>query len=392
MRRKAWLWALGAVSLAVAGGLVMAQIPASRAQQSIGKLEGQLNILAWPGYVENGSTDKSADWVTPFEQATGCKVNVKVFSSSDEAVRLMNQGGYDLVTASGDATQRLISGNVVVPINYKLIPNTVNLDKRLIGAPWYTVNGVPYGVPYQFGVNVLAYNTKVFPKPPTTWAIVFKEMTLPDGKSNKGRIQAYYGPIYVADAALFLMKTRPELGIKDPYELNERQYQEVLKLLRQQRAILQRYWNDSGAQVQDFTNEGVVASTTWIFQVNTLKANDQPIDWVVPKEGATGWADTTMLAAKAKNPNCAYKWLDWQLTPKVQADIAGWFGSNPVVPKGCTVSGSLLAADGCQKQGYFDFDNIWFWRTPTTQCKTQNNKCVPYSRWVSDYIAIQGGR
>ncbi|MFN3392807.1 MAG: ABC transporter substrate-binding protein, partial [Meiothermus ruber] len=298
-------WFLAVVGLAAVAGLAVAQLPASRAKQSLGPGEGQLNILAWPGYVENGSTDKSADWVTGFEKETGCKVTVKVFGSSDEAVRLMNQGGYDLVTASGDATQRLIAGNVVAPINWNLIPNTRNIDRRLLNAPWYVVNGVRYGVPYQFGVNVLAYNTNVFKTPPDSWKVVFEEMILPDGKSNKGRIQAYYGPIYVADAALYLMRTRPELGIKDPYELNERQYQEVLKLLRQQRALLQRYWNDANAQVQDFTNEGVVASTTWIFQVNTLKANKRPIDWVVPKEGATGWADTTMLAANSKNSNCA---------------------------------------------------------------------------------------
>jgi putative spermidine/putrescine transport system substrate-binding protein len=384
---KKWLW-IGAI---IVSSLALAQVPASRALKAVGQGEGQLNILAWPGYIENGSTDKSADWVTPFEAATGCKVNVKSFASSDEAVRLMNQGGWDLVTASGDATQRLIFGNTVQPINFKLIPSIGTLDKRLVGVPWYTVNGVPYGVPYQFGVNVLAYNTKVFPTPPTSWASVFKEMMLPDGKTNKGRIQAYYGPIYVADAALFLMKTQPALGIKDPYELNERQYAEVLKLLRQQRQLVRNYWSDASAQVQDFTNEGVAGSTTWIFQVNTLQANKQPIGWVVPKEGTTGWADTTMMATNSKNPNCAYKWLDWQLNPKVQADIAGWFGSNPVVPKGCTTSGSLLAADGCQKQGYFDFDNIWFWRTPVAACKTQG-RCVPYSRWVNDYIAIQGGK
>ncbi|MCL6531151.1 ABC transporter substrate-binding protein [Meiothermus ruber] len=385
-------WFLAVVGLAAVAGLAVAQLPASRAKQSLGPSEGQLNILAWPGYVENGSTDKSADWVTGFEKETGCKVTVKVFGSSDEAVRLMNQGGYDLVTASGDATQRLIAGNVVAPINWNLIPNTRNIDRRLLNAPWYVVNGVRYGVPYQFGVNVLAYNTNVFKTPPDSWKVVFEEMILPDGKSNKGRIQAYYGPIYVADAALYLMRTRPELGIKDPYELNERQYQEVLKLLRQQRALLQRYWNDANAQVQDFTNEGVVASTSWIFQVNTLKANKRPVDWVVPKEGATGWADTTMLAANSKNSNCAYRWLNWQLTNKVQADIAGWFGSNPVVPAACNTPGSLLPADGCKNQGFNDFDKIFFWRTPTTQCRTQNNQCVPYSRWVSDYIAIQGGR
>jgi len=386
MKRRWWVWGLVLVA-----GLTLAQLPANRAKQSLGKTEGKLNIIAWAGYIENGSSDKAYDWVTPFEKATGCKVSVKVAGSSDEMVALMNQGGYDLVTASGDASLRLIYGNKVQPINWNLIPSTKNLDKRLVNAPWYTVNGVRYGVPYQFGLNVLAYNTQVFKTAPDSWKVVFEEMTLPDGKSNKGRIQAYYGPIYIADAALYLMKKRPDLGIKDPYELTEAQYQETLKLLRQQRALVQRYWNDANAQVQDFTNEGVVAAPTWPFQVNTLKANKQPIDSVVPKEGATGWADTTMMHADAKNPNCAYKWLEWSLNPKVQGDVAAWFGSNPVVPQGCTAS-KLLGAEGCKANGYGEFDKIYFWKTPIAACQSQGGKCVPYSRWVSDYVAIQGGR
>ncbi|KPD28931.1 spermidine/putrescine ABC transporter substrate-binding protein [Thermus scotoductus] len=367
-----------------------AQVPASKMRQSLGKLEGQLNILAWPGYIERGQSDPNYDWVTPFEKATGCKVNVKVFASSDEAVALMNQGGYDLVTASGDATLRLIYGNKVQPVNYKLVPSTAKLDKRLRNGPWYVVNGVPYGVPYQWGPNVLAYNTKVFPTPPTSWKVVFEETMLPDGKSNKGRVQAYYGPIYVADAALYLMKTRPDLGIKDPYELNEKQYQAVLGLLRQQRKIVQRYWSDANQQVQDFINEGVVAAPSWPFQVNTLRAGNHPVSSTIPKEGATGWADTTMMHVDAKNPNCAYKWLEWSLNPKVQGDIAAWFGSNPVVPEGCTAS-ALLGKEGCAANGFNDFDKIYFWKTPVANCKTQG-QCVPYSRWVRDYIAIQGGK
>lgn len=384
---KVWMQGLAVLALLNPG---YAQVPASKMRQSLGKLEGQLNILAWPGYIERGQSDPNYDWVTPFEKATGCKVNVKVFASSDEAVALMNQGGYDLVTASGDATLRLIYGNKVQPVNYKLVPSTAKLDKRLRNGPWYVVNGVPYGVPYQWGPNVLAYNTKVFPTPPTSWKVVFEETILPDGKSNKGRVQAYYGPIYVADAALYLMKTRPDLGIKDPYELNEKQYQAVLGLLRQQRKIVQRYWSDANQQVQDFINEGVVAAPSWPFQVNTLKAGNHPVSSTIPKEGATGWADTTMMHVDAKNPNCAYKWLEWSLNPKVQGDIAAWFGSNPVVPEGCTAS-ALLGKEGCAANGFNDFDKIYFWKTPVANCKTQG-QCVPYSRWVRDYIAIQGGK
>ncbi|MBL0665255.1 ABC transporter substrate-binding protein [Aeromonas jandaei] len=367
-------------------GLLASSLPLHAAQKG----EGQVDIVAWAGYVERGETDKNYDWVTGFEQATGCKVTVKTAATSDEMVALMNEGGFDLVTASGDASLRLIVGGKVQPLDLSRIPSWSKVDHRLQNAPWHTVNGKHYGVPYQWGSNVLMYNTKVFPKAPDSWSVVFEAQTLPDGKPNKGRIQAFDGPIYIADAALYLMTHKPELGIKDPYELNEDQYKAALELLRQQRQLVGRYWHDAFVQIDDFKNEGVVASSSWPFQANTLAADKQPVATVVPKEGVTGWADTSMLHAEAKHPVCAYQWLEHSLDNKLQGDLASWFGSVPVVPAACQ-GNALLGAEGCKTNGADNFARVHFWRTPVSQCKSQGT-CVPYYRWVSDYIAILGGR
>ncbi|RWT07135.1 ABC transporter substrate-binding protein [Aeromonas caviae] len=376
--------------------LTLALIPALLAGQTqaapttLGKGEGQLNIVAWAGYVERGETDKNYDWVTGFEKETGCKVNVKTAATSDEMVALMNEGGFDLVTASGDASLRLIAGGKVQALNLALIPSYGKIDPRLQNAPWHTVDGKHYGVPYQWGGNILMYNTKVFPKAPDSWSVVFEEQTLPDGKSNKGRVQAFDGPIHIADAALYLMSHQPALGIKDPYELNEDQYKAALDLLRQQRKLVGRYWHDAFVQIDDFKNEGVVASGSWPFQANTLIADKQPIATTVPKEGVTGWADTSMVHSEAKNLTCAYQWLEHSLNNKLQGDLASWFGSVPVVPAACE-GNALLGKEGCKTNGIDNFDRVHFWRTPVSQCKSQGT-CVPYYSWVSDYIAILGGR
>ncbi|NRF65973.1 ABC transporter substrate-binding protein [Aquincola sp. S2] len=360
--------------------------------QKLGKGEGQVDIVAWPGYIERGQTDKQFDWVTGFEQKTGCKVNVKTAGTSDEMVALMNEGGFDLVTASGDASTRLIRGKKVQPINTALIPSYKNVDARLQKAPWHFEGNTHYGVPYQWGWNVLMYNTTVFKdKAPTSWSVVFEEQNLPDGKSNKGRVQAFDGPIYIADAALYLKAKKPELGIKDPYELTEAQYKAALELLRGQRKIVGKYWHDAFVQIDDFTNEGVVASSSWQFQANILGSKKRPIATVVPTEGATGWADSTMMHADAKHPNCAYLWMEHSLNPKLQGDLSAWFGSVPAVPAACK-GNALLGDEGCKRQGYESFDKISFWRTPVAQCASQNNQCVPYHKWVSDYIAVLGGR
>ena len=381
VHKTALLSALTTALLASAG------VQAADSITAVGAGEGQLDIVAWPGYIERGESDKAFDWVTGFEKDSGCKVNVKTAATSDEMVSLMAKGGYDLVTASGDASLRLIGGGRVQPINTALIPNWKNLDPRLKDAPWYTVNQQTYGAPYQWGPNVLMYNTSTFPTAPTSWSVVFEAQNLPDGKANKGRVQAYDGPIYIADAALYLKTKQPELGIKDPYQLNETQYAAVLDLLRKQHDLIHRYWHDSTVQMSDFKNEGVVASGSWPYQVNALQLEKQPIASTIPIEGATGWADTTMLHAEAKHPNCAYKWLDWSLQPKVQGDVAAWFGSVPAVPAACTGS-ELLGAEGCKTNGYEQFDKIAFWKTP----QADGGKFVPYSRWTQDYIAIMGGR
>ena len=220
-------------------------------------------------------------------------------------------------------------------------------------------------------------------------SVVFEEQTLPDGKSNKGRVQAYDGAIYIADAALYLKVKNPALGIKDPYELTETQYAAVLEVLRKQRPLVQRYWHDANVQVQDFTTEGIVASGTWPFQVNLLVADAQPIASVVPEEGATGWSDTTMLHSEAAHPNCAYAWMEWSLNPTVQGDASAWFGAVPSVPAACE-SSELLGSDGCATNGFDNFEQISFWKTPESNCfgDQPEGTCVPYSTWVEEYQKI----
>jgi putative spermidine/putrescine transport system substrate-binding protein len=377
--------ALASVVLSACGGTA----PTSKMKTSIGNGEGEVDIISWAGYVERGENDPNYDWVTQFENQTQCKVQNKVAATSDEMVTLMNQGGFDLVTASGDASNRLIAAGKVQPINIDLIPSWKTVDERLQNAPWHTVNGVHYGTPYQWGPNVLMYNKDVFKDAPTSWDVTFKEMNLPDGKSNKGRVQAYDGPIYLADAALYLKYHNADLGIGNPYDLNQKQFDAVVDLLKQQRPLINRYWHDATVQMDDFKNEGVVASGSWPYQVNFIEGVN--VGSAIPVEGVTGWADTTMMHVDAPHPNCAYKWLEWSLNPKLQGDLASWFGSVPAVPAACK-GNELLTDTGCATNGFDNFDKIWFWRTPTAECSDGKGGCIPYSKWVESYVGIISGQ
>src|SRR5689334_3751747 len=168
--------------------------------QSIGKGEGKLNLIAWDGYTE-------PEWVKPFEQQTGCQVNTKVGTTSSDMVSLMANGGggqYDLVSASGDADLRLIYGGDVKPVNVNLIPAWKDFRPFLQSPDFNTIDGIHYGVSLQFGPNTLLYAKSAFPTAPDSWKVIY------DNK-YKGKVTVPNNPIQIADAALYLSATQPDL-------------------------------------------------------------------------------------------------------------------------------------------------------------------------------------
>ena len=366
------------------GGFEVPDIPM---QQSMGKTEGSVNILAWPGYAEDGSNDPKVDWVTPFEQQTGCKANVKYFGTSDEAVNLMKTGGYDVVSASGDASLRLVASGDVAPVNTALVPNYASISPFLKDKSWNSVDGQMYGIPHGWGANLLMYNTQVVQDAPDSWAAVFD-----DAGKYKGKVTAYDNPIYIADAALYLSKSKPELGIKDPYSLTSEQLDAAVELLKAQRENVSEYWSDYTKEVQAFESGTSVIGTTWQVIANTIGADNKvQINAVIPKEGATGWSDTWMLSSKAAHPNCMYKWMDWITSPEVNAQVAEYFGEAPAQAKACE---HITQKDFCDIYHATDEKfaaEIHYWTTPQKQCVDgSGDNCTAYNEWVDKWQQIKG--
>jgi putative spermidine/putrescine transport system substrate-binding protein len=343
-----------------------------------GKNETALNLIAWEGYTQ-------PQWVKPFTKATGCKVRAKYGGSSDEMVTLMRTGQYDAVSASGDASLRLIVGKDVRPIDPKLIPDYNNFIPALKSPPHNTVKGVHYGISLQWGPNTLLYNTKKVKPKPTSWAILYSS-------KYKGKITVPDIPIQIADAALYLSKTKPGLGIKDPYELNDAQFKAAVDLLKKQRPLVKKYWLTAGDEIDLFKNGGAVVGASWPYQTNTLKAAKAPVSDLIPKEGATGWADTWMISSKAKHPNCAVSWIKWVSTPKVQAQQAIYFGETPANTKACKIMDQLSKGSCAQYHGNASasyFNSIKFWKTPVKDCGNGQSNCVDYTKWQQAWTDIK---
>jgi putative spermidine/putrescine transport system substrate-binding protein len=374
-------------SSTTSGGGSSTAPPKMEPLSALGNGEGQLNLVAWPGYAEDGSNDPKVDWVHPFEQKTGCKVNVKIGNTSDEMVQLMRTGQYDGVSASGDATLRLIYAGDVAPVNTKLVGNYDTISAFLKDKPWNSVDGQMYGIPHGWGANLLMYNTDVVKNAPDTWGAVF-----PGAPEYKGKVTAYDSPIYIADAALYLSKTKPELGIKDPYSLTEDQLNAAVDLLKEQHANIGEYWSDYTKAVQAFESGTSVIGTSWQVIANMLQSDNKvKIATVLPKEGSTGWSDTWMISSKAKNPTCMYKWMDWITSPEVNAQVAEYFGEAPAQTKACefTSDKNFCATYHATDAAYAE--KISYWTTPQKQCVDgSGNNCTAYSEWVDKWQQIKG--
>jgi putative spermidine/putrescine transport system substrate-binding protein len=399
--RPAWLLIGGLLTFMLAfgagcgGGGSSSTTSESNLPQSVGKGEGELNLVNWAGYVEDGTDyGPKYDWVTPFEKKTGCQVSYKEAGTSDEMVKLMRTGQYDGVSASGNATARLVAGGDVAPVNVDLVPNYKDIYPDLKDQSYNTFDGVHYGIPHGRGANLLMWNTDDVKPAPTSWDVMLD----PNKESQyAGKISAYDDPIYIADAAVYLKAHQPDLGITNPYELDDDQFNAAVDLLKQQRPNVGEYWSSATKQIQSFTNGDDVVGTTWQYQYFVLKGDNQPVasspasQGFVPSEGATGWSDTWMISSTAAHPNCMYEWMNWVVSPKVQAQIAEFFGEAPANQKAC---GFTTDPNFCDKYHAGDpafWKRVYYWNTPVADCgDDRGDVCKDYNDWVSAWTDIKG--
>jgi putative spermidine/putrescine transport system substrate-binding protein len=303
------------------------------------------------------------------------------------------------VSASGDATNRLIAGGDVGAVDPNLFPEMKNVIAPLnpdggTNTSHYIVDGHVYGTPYMYGPNFLMYNKKVVKPAPTSWDITFEA-----NSPYAGEITAYDSPIFIADAAVYLKTHQPDLNITDPYELTQEQFDAAVDLLKQQSDLISGYWVAYTDEIDGFVDGSMVAGTAWPINLTYTKA-DANTAAVVPDEGVTGWADTWMISANAPHPNCMLKWMDWTLQPDVQAEVGIFYGA-----AGSNTASCQAIADGLGKGGEdlvntleysfcgnADFlDKIYLWKTPQVSCgDDRGNTCVDYSQWTQAWTEIRG--
>src|SRR3954454_18226469 len=356
------------------------------ALQKLGKGEGALNLISWAGYVED-------EWTKPFEAKTGCKVNNKVAGTSDEMVELMKSGQYDGVSASGNASARLWAAGQVDPVNTDLVPNYKTVFSDLKDQPYNTFEGVNYGIPHGRGANLLMWNKDDVRPAPTSWNVMFDPKV---AAKYKGKISAYDESSYIADAALYLKFHQPDLGIENPYELNEEQFTAAIDLLKEQRQFIGEYWSEAAKQISAFAGGDSQVGTTWQYQYFALQEEGVPVEaspanqGFLPKEGATGWSDTWMLSSEAKHPNCMYEWMNWIIEPKANAEVAEYFGEAPAQSLACKETAEAAFCSKYHAEDPEFWKRVYYWETPLADCGNGEENCKDYNDWVKAWTEVKG--
>jgi putative spermidine/putrescine transport system substrate-binding protein len=390
--RTAWLVVAGLVvfmlALAGCGGGSDSTSGGSsdEALQKLGKGEGEVSLISWAGYVE-------PEWSKPFEQKTGCKVNNKEAGTSDEMVELMKTGQYDGVSASGNATARLVAAGLVAPVNTGLVPNYKTVFADLKDQPYNTFEGVNYGIPHGRGANLLMWNGNDVSPAPDSWNVTMDPKV---AAKYKGKISQYDDPMSIAEAAVYLKTHEPDLGIENPYELNEDQFNAAVGLLEEQKPLVGEYWSEAAKQISAYAGGDVQVGTTWQYQYFALKEEGVPVkaspasQGFLPKEGATGWSDTWMIAKDAKHPNCMYEWMNWIIEPKINAEVAEWFGEAPAQELACkeTANKNFCAEYHAEEPEFWK--RVYYWETPLADCGNGEEDCKDYNDWVKAWTTIKG--
>jgi putative spermidine/putrescine transport system substrate-binding protein len=350
--------------------------------QANAKTEGEVNVVQWAGY---------AQLVDEFTAATGCKVNTKDGASSDDMISLLQTGAYDGVSASGNASVRLMTTGDVAPVNTDFIPNYADVQEGIKNQEYNSLDGQAYGVAHGRGPNYLMFRNDIVPADTNSWNVVWDDAQL---DTYKGKISIYDDSIFIADAAVYLKATQPDLNITDPYELDEEQFNAAVELLKKQAAAGVNYWpGDVAKQIAEYTNGDSVVGTTWPYQYVQLTAADPPVavTAIKPQEGTTGWSDTWMIYSKAANPNCMYLWMNHMISPEAQALVAEGFGEAPVNLKACELTKN---ANHCAEYHADDeawWEDIYYWTTPVADCGDDRGEvCKTQEDWEAAWTEIKG--
>lgn len=287
---------------------------------SANAMAGELAFLGWEGYADQS-------FVAEFEKETGCKVTATYVGSNDDFAPKLAAGGglYDIVSVSADSTGVLVAAGLVEPLDVSRIAAFNDVYPLFRNAKGINSDGQVWGVPLTWGSIPLMYRTDKISEEPDSYAALWDE-------KYKGRVALW-------DDKSAIFNTARLLGYNDVYNLTDEQLEAVKKKLIEGKPQLRKYWTTAGELINLFASGEVWISNTWGgFQVAELQKQGIPVKEFLPKEKADGWVDNWQIVKGTPNADCAYKYINFTLSPRGQCGIStvtGYSAANPVAAKEC---------------------------------------------------------
>ena len=347
--------------------------------QANAKEEGEVNIVLWPGYADV--------WSDEFAAATGCKVNTKDAGTGDDMISLIQSGEYDGVSASGQH-ERAADGRGRRGAGQHRAAAELRRHRRTASRTSRTTPSTASRTAHRTDAGRTCSMFRTDECHPGAGQLVGRL-----GRRTRRTRASCRSTTTTSSSrtpALYLKATQPDLGIENPYQLTQEQFDAAVALMKKLAPNVGEWWADYAKQIQSFANKDSVVGTTWPLQVQLLKADKQPVEGIKPKEGTTGWSDTWMIASKAANPNCMYLWMDHMMAPKTQATVAEGFGEAPVNLKACELTKN---PDHCTEFHADDeswWEDVYYWDTPTADCGGEGGTCMTQQDWRNAWTEIRG--
>jgi putrescine transport system substrate-binding protein len=289
---------------------------APRAPADTGKV---LNLYIWSDYL-------AADTLSNFEKQTGIKVRVSYFDTNEtlETKLLAGSSGYDVVVPTASYFERQIKAGVYLTLDKSKLPNLKNLDPQLMAKVALHDPGNAHGIIYTWGTNGIGFNEKMVKElmpdaPLDSWRMVFDPAVA--SKVAKCGISVLDSP------AEMLRAVYSYLG-KDPNSQSPDDLLRAEGVLTKIRPYIRNI--NSSEYIEALANGDLCIAVG--YNGDVLQARDRAheankgieIKYVVPKEGSILWFDMLAIPKDAPDPDSAYAYLNYIMTPQVIADISNF--------------------------------------------------------------------
>jgi putative spermidine/putrescine transport system substrate-binding protein len=379
--------AAGAAPAAAADGAAPSSTVASR---------GTLRLVVTPGPVQNGNVDPRYDWVTPFEQRTGCQVLLTNASTDLQAVNDINQGTgrsyYDGVLGDPEVLGQLVKLKAVQPLNVPRITGYAQISPRLRNAPSEVSGGKVYGVPYIWDSYVTGYDVGKVKPSPQSWTSLFA----PDSASRySGKITMPDSPVTLALAALYLKSAQPSLGISDPFELTKPQLAAAQQAVSAVRSQVGTFWTQDSSVIGQLGDGQDLLGAVLSRQIVQMSRAGLPTAGVPVLTAAAGAASPVadvlswMMTSQAPETYCTYQWLSWSVSNYVQERVSAWTNEAPASLAACRGAAVANCAE-FHETSLATARNIVFDHLPVSDCGTGQTDCTDYAQWQSGWQHITG--